>query len=253
MDNSDSFRLERLREYLNQRGLDFVSDVKASQATGIDVAIFVSSDRVTKQAEKGCVSFRQMKLLQESIRKELGFAVEWIVIPGDQGAAVETVLREAINARYPNAFTAVYVSSPKLPPVCIWLEPDPEAKKPPEFDSLRALCRDLFKVFGLDAPTLLLGETEQLPTNPTILRSLKINSPASAEELAGHLRSGSSLVPNVRWLETKLDTLRRNGFVSRSSDGEYSLTEFALSVVPYSKSRSSSDVERALALGRRKW
>jgi hypothetical protein len=253
MGNSDSSKLERLQEYLSQRELDFVSDIKVSHGPGVDFAIFVSSDRVAKQAGKGCGSFRQMRMLQKSIRKELGIAVEWIVLPGDQAAVIETALREALNARYPNMFTAAYVSSPKMPPIYVWLEPKPQAKKPPEIGCLRVLCEDLFKVFGLGAPTLILGETEELPTNPTILRSLKIYSPALVEELAGHLRSSGSLVPHVRWLETKLDTLRRNGLVSRSSDGKYSLTELALSTVPYGRSRSSSDVERALALGRRKW
>lgn len=97
------------------------------------------------------------------------------------------------------------------------------------------------------------GESEDLPANPMILRRLKTHAPVTTERLANELRSMRSMVPSVRWLQGKLDTLRKQGLVTRSSEGAYSLTEGGLSVVPHGKQRSSSDVERALAFGRRRW
>jgi hypothetical protein len=253
MANSDSSNISRLRDFLAGRGVDFLSEVKANRTPPIDFALFVAGDRVAERAGKGQISHRQMKLLQRDVKKHLGLEVEWIVTAGQQTTAMEVALHELLEARYPGAASAVYISSPKIVPVSVWIEPSPKAKNRPEMAHLKTVCAQFLKLFGIEGSVVMYGESEDLPSNPMILRNLKINAPVTTERLADQLRSMRSIIPNVRWLQGKLDTLRKEGLVTRSNEGDYSLTELGLGIVPYGKHRSSSDIERALALGRRRW
>ena len=139
-----------------------------------------------------------------------------------------------------------------MTPVSVWVETKTNAEAWQQ-SVLNALIEKFLKLYGIEGPLVMYGDSENLPSNPTILRKLKIHAPLTTEQLVEVLVSSRSVVPNTRWLQTKLDALRKQGFVVRSPEGKYSLTELGLELVPYGKVRSSSDVERALALGRRKW
>jgi hypothetical protein len=253
MDNLGSSDFHKLTSFLKEHGMDFVSNVKASHSTPTDFVLFVPGDRVAAKTGKGMTSHRQMKLLQQAAKHELGLDVEWIVTPGQQAAALEAALQQLIEAHHPGAVGAVYISSPKVVPVSVWVETKANAQNPPQLAVLKALVEKFLKLYDIADPLVMYGDSENLPSNPTILRKLKIHAPLTTEQLAGFLVSSRSVIPNARWLQTRLDALRKRGLVVRSPEGQYSLTEFGLEIVPYGKTRSSSDIERALALGRRKW
>lgn len=253
MANSDSSDYERLRQFLSERRVSFVREIRASRTSPVDFVLFVSADTISERASKSHTSWRQLKRLQQNIHQSLNISVEWIVLSGTQATTLETAFLELLQKRYPGAVTAVFVSSPTITPIWAWLETNGEGKELPDLKQLTSIARDLFALFQLPAPEIAYTNAAELPTNLAILRSLKIYAPVSVQALADALIQRGAVIPQVRWLQTKLDTMRKAGTVLRLEDGEYILTELGLSSVPTSKNRSSSDVERALALGRRKW
>jgi len=92
-----------------------------------------------------------------------------------------------------------------------------------------------------------------LPSLQMVLRKLKVHAPATIPALMSSMREAGFTVPDSRWLNRCLDRFRKQGLVTKSAEGVFCLTEKALAVVPHGKNRMSSDIERVLALGRRKW
>ena len=253
MTNSALSEYNRLKDFLGERGFTFTKEMRASNGAPADFALFVQADAIGDRADKHHTSWRQMRQLQNDIKRHLGLVVEWIVIPGTQVAALEGALLEILQQRFPNVFAAVFVSSPTLSPIWVWMDPRPDAKDLPDLKTLETISTELFKVFGFEAPNVVFANGLELPSNLAILRALKIHAPALVEELLDALRKRQTPVPDIRWLQTKLDTMRKTGLVVRAGSGQYVLTEQALAIVPISKKRASSDVERALALGRVRW
>jgi len=253
MPTSESSEIARLKEFLTAKGIDFVSDIQANRTPPIDFALFIPGDHIASLAGKGQISPRQMKLIQNAAKKEIGLQIEWVVTPGQKTSSVEAALQELLKGRFPNAVSAVFISSLKTAPVSVWIERNPKVESRPELAALRVVVEQFLKLYDVTELLVMDGDNVDSPTNPMIMRRLKVIAPATTEQLADALRAASSTIPDLRWLQSKLDTLRKQGLVVRSKLGEYCLTELGLSVVPHSQNRTSSDIERALALGRRKW
>ncbi len=249
--NLDSSELDLLKNFLDSYGVNFISEIKADRSAPVDFALFLSADRVREKVGKGYTSRRQMKMIQEAVKEKLGYVIEWIVTPSQEAAVLEAALLELLSTRFPGVFTAVIMSAPKTPPVSVWLQYDPTASAMPDPKDVNALILELLELYQVREP-IVVHESD-LASKPMILRVLKIHSPIRTPRLARLLRSSGITVPTDHWLQNKLDALRKEGLVIRAVTGEYALTEHGLTVVPHGKHRLSSDVERALAFGRRQW
>ncbi|HGV3500432.1 TPA: hypothetical protein ACNGY8_006185, partial [Klebsiella michiganensis] len=89
------------------------------------------------------------------------------------------------------------------------------------------------------------------PTMMMILRTAKKCQPFDLPMLFNELDNGDYHVESLDWLNGKLDNLRKKGFLLRNHDGSYRMTLAGLEIVPVSKSRQSSDIERVLYLARK--
>lgn len=253
MPTSESSEIIRLKEFLAARGIDFVTDIQANRTPPIDFALSIPGDHIASLSARGQISPRQMKLIQNAAKKEIGLQIEWIVTPSQKTSSMEAALQELLNSRFPESVSAVFFSPLKTAPVSVWLERNPKDESRPELAALRAVVEQFLKLYDVTELLVMDGDTVDSPTNPMIMRRLKVVAPATREQLADALRAAGSTIPDLRWLQSKLDALRKEGLIVRSKTGEYCLTELGLGVVPHGRNRSSSDVERALALGRRKW
>jgi hypothetical protein len=253
MPNSALSNFIALQTFLEARQFRFIKQAKESHSMPHGIALFIDSDDIAARADSKHTSWRQLRRLQQDIRKKLEIDIEWIVIPGPEVAALETALIEILRSQFPGIFASAFVSSPKISPAWVWLEAIPGTRQMPDSKAVESCVRDLFKVFGFEAPNVVYANANELPSNITILRSIKINSPILVEDLLSIMMRKGSAIPDLRWLQTKLDTMRKSGLLVRAHSGHYALTELALATVPISKNRTSSDVERALALGRAKW
>lgn len=85
------------------------------------------------------------------------------------------------------------------------------------------------------------------------MRFIKVYQPISLEELKEKIQQ-KNFVPEGKFLENMLDNLRKENYIHWSkATKQYCLTEQALNLVPHGKYRASSDIDRALALRRKKW
>ncbi len=92
------------------------------------------------------------------------------------------------------------------------------------------------------------------PHKVTILSVVKVRQPVMLAEIERDLVVQHYGVESTRWLNHQLDMLRKDGLVVRSNhDGRYRLTQQGNAILIGSKHRGSTDVRRALALGRRRW
>ncbi len=252
MTDLGSSDLERLRDFLRARRVTRVK-VQERRSAGIDFVLYVPGDSVSLRVGHHQTSVRQMDRLRADIKSRLNLDVDWIITQDDRVAALEAALLAALEARFPVTFTTVSVSALQLSPVWVWFETTPGADNRPSEEVLNKMAAHIFGAFELEPPVALYVDSSDLPTSPMILRRLKTNSPTTSESLAERLRKDRVMIPNLEWLQTKLDTLRRKGLIARAEDGTYAMTEEGLRIVPHGRSRSSSDIERALALSRKRW
>lgn len=86
-----------------------------------------------------------------------------------------------------------------------------------------------------------------------LLRATKILAPCDAVAVARRLKEFDEININPDAVHRRLDSLRRNGLLVYLGDRRFALTAAGLASVPSSRRRESSDIERILALGKRKW
>ena len=91
------------------------------------------------------------------------------------------------------------------------------------------------------------------PTKSIILKYIKILSPVSLEDLVKSLDLDGYKIESKKNINNKLDLLRKKHLILRQSDGTYAPTELALRSIPSGRYRKSTDVQRFLALRRKKW
>jgi hypothetical protein len=252
MPNSDSSRIDELKQFLADKTFGFISEIRPSYSGKFHFTIFVSADRVSRRAGKGLTSEAQLSLVARAIKEELDLEIQWVITPSDQADALEAALRKLIEQRYPHAVASIYISSPKIAPVSVWVEMRREVERLPTQNALETIVKEFFDLFDVKEVAVIC-ESDHVPTDPMILRRIKKSAPVKISELAGDFQAQGFVIPNERWLNSRLDRLRKKGLLIRSAEGTYVLSEAGTRTVPHNRNRSSSDIERALALGRRKW
>ncbi|WP_395741323.1 hypothetical protein [Prosthecobacter sp.] len=253
MENLDSSKRNELMRFLKKRHIDFISDIRGNRPPPVDFAVFIPSDRISSLAQPGHISKRQLTNFQRYLRSKLGIAIEWIEESGQRSTAMEAALFELLDLKYPGRYREVFISALGSKPVCVWLEPSTPEVENPTLEEVKVAVQTFMGLYNVSDFVVDDGASASLPSGPTILRKVKVHAPVTREILAEQLVLAGSTVPDIRWLQRRLDKLRKQGLVHREVSGDYSLTEAALSTVPHGRGRTSSDIERALALGRRKW
>lgn len=157
-----------------------------------------------------------------------------------------------LERHFPSAFSSVIVSSTSKTVLVVWLELA-EGQNPPSAQAVEDLITRATELFQLPKPAIEYSERVELPSEPQILRALKICAPADAENLSRAFWSVPIAQREIHWLDKRLDSLRRRKFLTRSKTGHYSLTELGLFSVPRGRSRGNTDVLRALALTKKQW
>ena len=253
MPNLASFDLERLRDFLQKSGVTCV-EIREHRSNDFDFVLYVPGDRVSTRAGHGRTSVRQMDRLRANIKRCLTLSVEWVIAgtKDDRVASLESALLSALKMRFHGVFATVFVSPLQKSPALVLVDAVPHVHRPSE-EELNKVAASIFNAFGLERPTARYIDNFEVPNNPMILRGLKVRSPATTEVIAEWLRKRGARIPDLKWLQRKLDTLRRKRLIVYMRDGTYAMAEEGLRIVPHTLSRSSSDVERALALSRRKW
>jgi hypothetical protein len=218
------------------------------------VLISVPESAVGKTAAHKFTSLRKLASLKAKIASDLGISVDFLLVRDNLQNQIESGLNGLLVSMFPKLIKEALLSYNSDGIYDVWLEPTEDSSSDSEsIVEIRAAVEKYFKLFSVKLGLLKAADGFDLPSLTQILRAAKRLSPVNAAALFDALKELRLKAPSVSWVEGKLDKLRRQELVVRSADGTYSLTEAGLAIVPHDRTRHSSDVERALAFGRRKW
>lgn len=243
--------LLQIQQYLAARGIGYAMPVSLSSISGV-LVIEVPRDRVGDTASKDRTSRRQLAFVAKSLEKKFGKRVVVTLRDAQALDDVAVALRAVLKRLFPQVVTDVHVSFVTATLAAVWIESTTIADAELASQLQRATMSELAR-FGISCHAFeLVGPLLPEPSTPAILRSVKILAPASLERINSDLRKRGFSCPSESWLSYKLDAARKRGLVVRDQQGKFTLTGDGLEVVPWNRSASSTDVERMLALARRK-
>ncbi len=93
---------------------------------------------------------------------------------------------------------------------------------------------------------------EETLTEATLLRYIKSAQAMKLQDITRSIKK-DGIDTNQKRISNMIDSLRKNDYLHRSSNGAYLLTEKGLSTVPHGNFKNSSDITRALVLGKQRW
>lgn len=243
--------IDSLQDFLKKRRAKYITDIKlrVSDATAL---VYVSSSAIGKKSGKGKTSIRQLKYLSKAIKKDLRLNTEILIHRGEEQQKFEAGLCALLRDNFGEAVEDCYVSLPEEKFAEIWIDLTDFSLVNSE--SLKSKVIEYLELFDKKLRFIhWSGEKKEKPSNPIILRAVKTAAPAEVAEIQKIIEMKGLFVPSSEWLNGKLDLLRKNDMLLRQQDKTYVLTHKGLRLVPHGNFKSSSDIERALALGRRKW
>lgn len=240
-----------IQQYLSARGLEYVVP-RILNPTSPVLILEVPRDRVSDTSSKDRTSRRQLAFVSKSLEKKHSKRV--IVTLRDSQALddIAVSLRAVLRHEFPDLVSDVHVSFVTDKAAVVWVESkvavDQKAvgrirsKAAAELAEFELICQ-AFEVVLPHLPE---------PSTTAILRAVKVHAPASLAVLNQDLLRRGFICPSEKWLSYKLDVARKRGLLLRDQDGRFTLTADGLAVVPWSRTASSSDVDRMLSLARRK-
>lgn len=236
--------------FIHESKDDYVSDVRVRPSDQA-LLIYVPRDKIAAKVKPGYTSLRQIHNLRKKIEEK--FSVTALIVQETSSSHQELELGfgQLINRKFDGRILSFFMSFRDESLVDAWIEVSGLD------DALRNEITDhidtLFKELSLSIGELFwLNSPADLPTAPALMRLVKAYQPVTSDDLLSILAVDYPSI-NERWLIHRLDYFRKNGLLIWQKPGNYALTAHGVNVVPAGMGRSSSDIHRALALGRRKW
>lgn len=210
---------------------------------GYFIYVAVTRDRDNKQDPS------KRKLLE--IKNQLadkGVQVDFL-LRDERASDVEAGLRASLLHSYDSYVRNVYASIDGGA-VNVWIEPERDIEE--VFKSLEGSVATFLSSLDLVVGHVTLTADENLPSIFACLKTLRTIAPASLPELRDRLIDKSFAVPSIDWLKRRLESMRKKGLVVWLEGNRYALTLSSLQRLGTVKGRSSPDVERMLAMARRR-
>ena len=214
----------------------------------------VPRERIGNIASRRTTSRRQLDRLASDIKEAFGLAVTFAFRSEGSLGAIEAGLRATLERRFPEAVSELVVSFPTQNRAEVLFRRSGQSEAGGGTE-IQAVITEFLREANFEGIYIEeLNAELPRPNLMNILRALKSCAPATVDQLAVYLSEHGFSCPSARWVSSKLDVARKRDWVLRSNDGRFALTIEGLGVVPTSRRRTSSDIERVLALGRRnKW
>ena len=236
-------------EFIKECKYDFVSDVRV-RPTDEMVLLYIPREKVGPRVSPGYTSFRQIDNLRKKIEANYSVTSQAILAASSDHQELESAFHQLLNRRFDGKVVSFFISFREESLVDSWIEAS--ALNEALEREISAHIEALYKESSLTIRNIYwLRSSADLPTVPALMRLVKAHQPVSAEKLV-QLLVGDYPSIDERWLKHRLDALRRKDLVIWQKPGCYALTALGVSVVPTGKRRSSSDIQRALVLGRRR-
>ena len=251
----DSPDIEKIKQYLHARRATYITNLRVRSTDGLILATLYDTS-IAEKAGRGKTSHRQLSYLKKIIQERFSADIKFIILQGKEDAELEAGINALLRKHFPDYVTSCFLTISKSQKADAWIEVIgiPSSLRKEVLQKLENLTRKFLSLYEINLEEVHWGGTEnEFVSLPAILRIIKIASPVSEEEICALLVKKGYLMPPIAWLQNKLDILRKRGLVLRKQDGTYTLSTKGIESVPYGRMRTSSDVERALALGKKKW
>jgi hypothetical protein len=204
----------------------------------------------------GAITERACAMLKNRLASDVGIPVSIRVLTGEANEVVAAAIRKSASIVLGNVFeeTIVSVSPSNCVDVIVIVNDVEFASIKPIRDDVVFRSGLLLKAMDLSLRHLCFGSlSDATPTDAQIFRLLFAMAPVTPADLETGLTAAGHTVPSIEWLKRRLDRLTREKFILWQEGDEFVLTEKGVSSLPRSLNRNSPDIQRALALARRRW
>ncbi len=240
-----------VQQYLSARGLAYIVP-RLLNPTSPVLVLEVPRDRFSDTASKDKTSQRQLAFVSKSLEKKYGKRVIVTLRDTQTLDDIAVSLRAVLKHEFPDLVSDVHVSFVTNTAAVVWIE-SKTIIDDQKIENLKSRTTSELDQFGVRCQAFeIVSPQVPEPSTTAILRSVKVHAPASLEAVNQDLLRRGFFCPSEKWLSYKLDVARKRGLVLRDQDGRFLLTAEGLEVVPWSRTASSSDVDRMLSLARRK-
>lgn len=242
---------DEILKYINDSKYKFISNVEVRASDGT-ILLYVYKEKVSNRVKPGFTSARQLTNLKKRVANKYSRRVEIVFTQDESQSDLESAFYQLLNRKFDDKIISLVISSRNVGIIDAYME----------VTSLtEALKQDIAQHFEtiLTEGELKLGWIDwldspcELPTLVALLRVLKEQQPIGSEQLIAIMQDPYPSI-SYKWLKNKLDQLRKKGLVMRQRvNGTYALTSDGLHAVPSGARKTSSDIDRALVLGRKRW
>jgi hypothetical protein len=244
------FNENEVLKFLQPRWHSIITRVRIRESDEA-IILYVPRSNIAATVKKGFTSSKQLENLKKGLSDAFSTEAEFVFTQSESHNELEAGFFQLLRRSSNGAVKSLFISFSNEDLVDTWIEVDVFSES--EKKNLDAFYGEILKNTNLEKGNIFWIDIEsEKPSVPAILRTIKVLQPVKIDVLCSELLN---IYPGVneRWLKSKLDLLRKKYFVHWQRPGTYVLTSAALSAVPTSTNRTSSDVKRALALGRKKW
>jgi len=244
------FNSEYILSFIDDRLKKFINEVRFRSSDEV-ILIYVYRGKIAEKVRPGFTSLRQMNNLASRLSQQLSLEVDVIfTIKGDH-QGLEDALYQMLKHKFPDAVVSFYMSLADEITVNSWVEISGLTEEIK--NKVEDYCSTIFQEADLNLGVIeWIDSVDDLPALPLLLKYLKTNQPIKIEYFEQVLRGDFPAV-SKGWLNQKLDQCRRKNLIIREKEGIYCLSAKGLSIVPAGAWYTSSDIDRVLALGRKKW
>ena len=227
-----------------------IADFIVRESDGI-LVLYVPKDKVSDKVQKGFVSLKQLDNLQSKLKREFDVSTEIVLLDADSLTKVGEGFVALLKSTFQDIITDAHISflnAHRVSGTIVLSEFVDNSKK----EAVEAFLTAVLTSANFELQALQWDEVE-LPTLIEILTTTKKFQPVKLDNLYDFLRIDYPIL-RIDWLNKQLDKLIKKKFLVRERDTEtYAMTALGLNVLTKLTNRNSSDIVRALDLGRRKW
>jgi len=240
-----------LRKFLSARNAEYVTSIRVI-GDAKSAILDVPNERIGDAISSQMTSRRQLDRLATDIQKEFGLSVLFVFRSEGPLNDIEIGLRATLERRFPGVVSVLVVSFPTVNRAEVLFQCSGQSEEGSGKEVLAVIAEFLREASFEHIQVDELSAELPVPSLMNILKALKSCAPATVDQLHDYLSEHEFSCPNIRWLSSKLDVARKREWVIRSNNGMFALTVEGLKIVPVTRRRNSTDIERILALGRRK-
>lgn len=227
-----------------------ISDFIVRASDGI-LVLYVPKDKVSDKAQKGFVSLKQLNNLQSKLKREFDTSTEVVLLDADSLTKVGEGFVALLKSTFQDIITDANISflnAHRVSATIVLSEFLDNSKK----EAIEAFLTAILTPTHIELQAVQWDEVE-LPSLIEILTTTKKFQPVKLNNLYDFLCKDYPAL-RIDWLNKQLDKLIKKKFLVRERNTEtYVMTALGLNLLPKIASRNSSDIVRALDLGRRKW